>query len=75
MFHELVDINPVSSLTSKRAVVQSNIEFEAFPPMLVPPLISEDRRTFLTFEPCVVEHVLDHVDYSNLFELVPAMWT
>ena len=43
--------------------------------MLEPSLISEYLRTSLAFEPYVVKHVSDHVYYSNLFELVPAMWT
>ena len=75
MLHKLIDINPVSCLAAKRTVIEAYIKLKTFSPVLEPSLISEYLRTSFAFESYVVKHVSDHVYYSNLFELVPAMWT
>ena len=75
MLHKLIDINPVSCLAAERAVIEAYIKLKTFSPVLKPPLISKYLRTSLAFKPYIVKHISDHVYYSNLFELVPAMWT
>ena len=41
--------------------------------MLVPPLVGKYCHTLFALESSIVEHILDHVDNSYFFKLIPAM--